>query len=289
MRVLLVGRGGREHALAWKLAPARRARGARARRATPASSERRALRAGRRRRRSPSWPQLAESRARRSRRRRARGAARAPGSPTRCAAAGLPCSAARAPPPRSRARRPSPRSCMARHCGPDGGVRRVFAGCREADAVRRRAARGRERVVIKADGLAAGKGVVVAAAPPRPSARRARACSTARPFGDAGARVVVEERLVGREVSMMALVDGERLALLRPRRGSQGGSRRRPRAEHRRHGRLSPSPVVTTSSVARAVARGARARRCAALAAEGRPFRGLLYAGPDADAQRGRA
>ena len=69
------------------------------------------------------------------------------------------------------------------------------------------------QVVVKADGLAAGKGVVVAA-----SADEARAAARdmleARRFGDAGASVIIERRIVGREVSVLALTDGTRLEIL---------------------------------------------------------------------------
>ncbi|HEU4726851.1 MAG TPA: phosphoribosylamine--glycine ligase [Kofleriaceae bacterium] len=68
-------------------------------------------------------------------------------------------------------------------------------------------------VVVKADGLAAGKGVVVAA-----DAAEARAAARAmledRRFGDAGRAVVIEQRIVGREVSVLALTDGTRLEVL---------------------------------------------------------------------------
>jgi phosphoribosylamine---glycine ligase len=68
-------------------------------------------------------------------------------------------------------------------------------------------------VVVKADGLAAGKGVVVAA-----DAAEARAAARdmleARRFGDAGARVIVEKRIIGREISVLALTDGSRLEVL---------------------------------------------------------------------------
>jgi phosphoribosylamine--glycine ligase len=61
--------------------------------------------------------------------------------------------------------------------------------------------------VIKADGLAAGKGVVIA--PTREEAVEAiEACLVERAFGDAGDTVVVEEHLTGREVSVLALADG---------------------------------------------------------------------------------
>jgi phosphoribosylamine---glycine ligase len=68
-------------------------------------------------------------------------------------------------------------------------------------------------VVVKADGLAAGKGVVVAhdAAEARAAAR---AMLEARRFGDAGSAVVIEHRIVGREVSVLAFTDGKRLEVL---------------------------------------------------------------------------
>jgi phosphoribosylamine--glycine ligase len=68
-------------------------------------------------------------------------------------------------------------------------------------------------VVVKADGLAAGKGVVVAA--DRAEAEAAvRSCLESRAFGDAGARVVIEECLFGPEVSFFALCDGKRAVAL---------------------------------------------------------------------------
>jgi phosphoribosylamine--glycine ligase len=88
----------------------------------------------------------------------------------------------------------------------------VVATVEEADAaIERIAARG--GVVVKADGLAAGKGVVVAA-----DAAEARAAARemleAKRYGDAGATVVIEQRIVGREVSVLALTDGHRLEVL---------------------------------------------------------------------------
>jgi phosphoribosylamine---glycine ligase len=68
-------------------------------------------------------------------------------------------------------------------------------------------------VVVKADGLAAGKGVVVAGEAGEAKAA-ARAMLEARRFGDAGGTVVIEQRIVGREVSVLALTDGVRLEVL---------------------------------------------------------------------------
>ena len=72
-----------------------------------------------------------------------------------------------------------------------------------------------EQVVIKADGLAAGKGVVVASSPDEARAA-AREMLEARRFGDAGASVIIERRIHGREVSVLALTDGTRLEILPP-------------------------------------------------------------------------
>ncbi len=68
-------------------------------------------------------------------------------------------------------------------------------------------------VVVKADGLAAGKGVVVAHDAGEAKAA-VRAMLEARQFGDAGATVVIEQRIVGREVSVVVLTDGVRLEVL---------------------------------------------------------------------------
>jgi len=68
-------------------------------------------------------------------------------------------------------------------------------------------------VVVKADGLAAGKGVVVARDAGEAKAA-ARAMLEARRFGDAGRAVVIEHKIVGREVSVLALTDGTRLEVL---------------------------------------------------------------------------
>jgi phosphoribosylamine--glycine ligase len=137
--------------------------------------------------------------------------------------------------------------------------------------------RGAEKVVIKADGLAAGKGVVI-------SEERASAITEARKMlgggtvGDAGRRIVVEEFLVGREASLMALVDGEAVTPLVPcedhktiddgDRGPMTGGM----------GAISPTPVMSDIDVARAT-KEVLEPTARAMAAEGRTFRGVLYAG----------
>jgi phosphoribosylamine--glycine ligase len=132
-------------------------------------------------------------------------------------------------------------------------------------------------VVVKADGLAAGKGVVVASS--RDEAKQAvRWMLGERAFGEAGLRVVIEERLVGRECSMMGLCDGTRFVLLASaedhkavRDGDQGPNTGG-------MGAYSPSPLVDAAMTER-IAETIFAPTVKAMADAGRPFRGLLYGG----------
>ena len=132
-------------------------------------------------------------------------------------------------------------------------------------------------VVVKADGLCAGKGVVVCSS--RDEAKRAvRTMLVERAFGDAGGSVVIEERLTGREVSMMALCDGTRFVLLASAEDHKavGDGDRGPNTGGM--GAYSPSPLVD-QALAEKIARAIFAPLVAAMADEGRPFRGLLYGG----------
>ncbi len=86
-------------------------------------------------------------------------------------------------------------------------------------------------IVVKADGLAAGKGVVIAAS--RAEAEAAIDACFAGAFGAAGAEVVIEEFLEGEEASFFALVDGKNALGAGDGAGSQARRRRRHRAEHR--------------------------------------------------------
>jgi phosphoribosylamine--glycine ligase len=132
-------------------------------------------------------------------------------------------------------------------------------------------------VVVKADGLAAGKGVVVTSTKAEAKAA-VRDMLDGRAFGAAGARVVIEERLSGREVTMMALCDGTRLALLASsedhkavRDGDEGPNTGG-------MGTVSPSPLVG-EALAQRMLETLFVPTVKALAAAGRPFRGLLYGG----------
>ena len=86
---------------------------------------------------------------------------------------------------------------------------------RFADARRHIMAFHCERIVVKASGLAAGKGVIVSDT--REDAERAaREMLEGDAFGDAGREIIVEELLEGEELSVMALTDGEQIAILPP-------------------------------------------------------------------------
>jgi phosphoribosylamine---glycine ligase len=132
-------------------------------------------------------------------------------------------------------------------------------------------------VVVKADGLCAGKGVVVTSS--HDEARAAvRAMLADRQFGAAGARVVIEERLIGREVSMMALCDGERFVLLATAEDHKAVSDGDRGPNTGGMGAYSPSPLVDARLEAR-IAETIFAPTIRAMAARGRPFRGVLYGG----------
>ena len=134
-----------------------------------------------------------------------------------------------------------------------------------------------EPLVIKASGLAAGKGAVVCR-----TRAEARAIASAMlkdgAFGDAGAEVLVEEFLDGEELSVLALTDGEHFAVLPPAQ------------DHKRlkDGDLGPntggmgaySPVsIASEALLSKVAEHVFAPTLAALRDGGSPYRGMLYAG----------
>lgn len=132
-------------------------------------------------------------------------------------------------------------------------------------------------VVLKADGLAAGKGVVVAE--DRDQAEAAvRDMMEGRRFGDAGARLVIEEFMRGREASFFVLTDGAHAQVLPsaedhkrafdgdkgPNTGGMGAFSPSPLLDERMSGRVLDEIVFPTLR---------------AMRAEGRPYRGFLYCG----------
>jgi phosphoribosylamine--glycine ligase len=130
--------------------------------------------------------------------------------------------------------------------------------------------------VIKADGLAAGKGVAIAQ--DRRDAEREIEAMFAGRFGPGGAKVVIEEFMTGEEASLFALCDGETAMLF-------GGAQ-----DHKRAfdgdsgpntggmGAYSPAPVFTPEMVETAYTKIVQPT-VRQLAADGTPYRGVLYAG----------
>jgi phosphoribosylamine--glycine ligase len=132
-------------------------------------------------------------------------------------------------------------------------------------------------IVVKADGLAAGKGVIVARTVAEAQAA-VRDMLSGNAFGTAGSRVVIEEFLTGEEASFLAFTDGR---IIIPLASAQD---HKPVFDHDQGpntggmGAYSPAPVVTPAVHAKAMAEVMR-RAIDGMAAEGRPYRGVLYAG----------
>ncbi len=132
-------------------------------------------------------------------------------------------------------------------------------------------------VVVKADGLAAGKGVVVATDVAEAHAAIDRFL-VSRTLGAAGARVVIEGFLAGEEASFIVMVDGEHAVAMATSQDHKrlGDGDLGPNTGGM--GAYSPAPVITPQLHAR-VMREVIQPAVAGLAAEGTPFTGFLYAG----------
>lgn len=131
-------------------------------------------------------------------------------------------------------------------------------------------------IVVKADGLAAGKGVTVAQT--LDEAREAvRACFDGA-FGKAGASVVIEECLIGEEASLFAICDGEHAVLF----GSAQDHKRVGEGDTGPNtggmGAYAPAPVMS-DAVTREAMRTIIEPAVAAMKARGTPFQGVLFAG----------
>ena len=165
------------------------------------------------------------------------------------------------------------KSFMARHKIPTA-LHKTFTDAAEAKAfVTKRGA----PIVVKADGLAAGKGVVVAATVTEAHAAIDQ-MMTQKSLGDAGARVVVEEFLQGEEASFIVMSDGTHVLPLatsqdhkRLRDGDQGPNTGG-------MGAYSPAPIVTPKVHARAM-REIIQPAVQGMAQDGIPYLGFLYAG----------
>ena len=134
-----------------------------------------------------------------------------------------------------------------------------------------------EPPVIKADGLCAGKGVVVSSSI-SDALSAVDAILERRAFGESGSAIVVEKKLQGQEASVQAMCDGERMFMLPP---AQDHKRARDGDEGQNTGGMgayAPAPVITPE-VEKKVRETIMEPTLAGMRDRGMPFRGVLYAG----------
>ena len=137
--------------------------------------------------------------------------------------------------------------------------------------------KNKQSVVVKADGLAAGKGVIVCNSEDEAIEAIDRTM-VKREFGDAGNKIVIEDLLVGEEASFIALTDGKTVV---PLASSQDHKRvfdddRGPNTGGM--GAYSPAPIIT-DELHKEIIKEVIAKTVAGMNKEGIPFKGFLYAG----------
>ena len=132
-------------------------------------------------------------------------------------------------------------------------------------------------LVVKADGLAAGKGVIVCSAADQAHAAIEQ-IMVERAFGEAGARVVVEERLKGQEVSFHVVLDGSRYVALCAAQDHKAIGDGDTGPNTGGMGAYSPPPVVTADVEAR-ILHDVVDKTVAGLVSDGLEFRGALFVG----------
>ena len=192
----------------------------------------------------------------------------------RLEAAGIPAFGPSAAAARLEGSKAFAKAFCARHGIPTAPFR-TFAA-EEAEAAR---AHVRERgapLVVKADGLAAGKGVTVAGSVEEALAALDAAFGGA--FGEAGATVLIEACLVGEEASLFALVDGAHVLEFGTAQDHKRVGEGDTGPNTGGMGAYAPAPCMTPELTERAMAEIVRPT-VAGMAAEGTPFRGVLYAG----------
>ncbi|MGD9740155.1 MAG: phosphoribosylamine--glycine ligase [Bauldia sp.] len=155
---------------------------------------------------------------------------------------------------------------------PTGRYRRFT----DAGAAKTYAAAEGAPIVVKADGLAAGKGVVVAMT--TAEAHAAIDACFAGGFGDAGSAIIVEEYLDGREASLFALSDGTTVIPFGTAQDYKRAGDGDTGPNTGGMGAISPAPALTSALVEEAMATIVRPT-IAEMARRGTPFRGVLYAG----------
>ena len=152
----------------------------------------------------------------------------------------------------------------------------AYGRFRDAEGAKAYLAEQSVPIVVKADGLAAGKGVIIATTHAEAEAGIDACFSGA--FGHAGAEVVIEEFMEGEEASFFALVDGRTALALATAQDHKrvGDGDTGPNTGGM--GAYSPAPVMTPDIVERTMAEIIRPT-VAAMAKRGTPFKGVLFAG----------
>ncbi|QDT38010.1 phosphoribosylamine--glycine ligase [Stratiformator vulcanicus] len=152
---------------------------------------------------------------------------------------------------------------------------KVFTEAREAFTYLEE--REDEPIVVKADGLAAGKGVMVCSG--RDEALAAvREIAVDRAFGDAGGRIVIEEKLVGQEASILAIIDGKSILPLETAQDHKPAYDDDEGPNTGGMGAYSPAPIVTPEMMERIYSK-ILIPTVHEMKRLKRPFKGVLYAG----------
>jgi phosphoribosylamine--glycine ligase len=273
VKVLLIGGGGREHALAWKLAQSPKVSAilcAPGNAGTAAEHKTHNVALS-----GADFPALIDL----ARKERVALTIVGPELPLVSGivdtfeAAGLKCFGPRADGAQLEGSKAFTKEFLTRHRIPTAAYQSFTDFTAARDYVRTRKA----PIVIKADGLAAGKGVIIASSIAEAEATLDRVLRR-RQFGDAGAKVVVEDFLTGEEASFIAVVDGTRVV---PLASSQDHKTRDDGDRGPNTGGMgaySPAPVVTPE-VHERVMREIMVPTVRGLAADGIHYRGFLYAG----------
>jgi phosphoribosylamine--glycine ligase len=271
MRVLVVGSGGREHALCWSLAasplltklwcaPGNPGIAAVAERVAIEAMDLAGLVAFARAQAvdlvvpGPEGPLVA-------------------GIADALAAAGIPCCG----PSAAAARLEGSKAFAKEVCDAAGVPTAAWERFTDAEAAREFVRRRGAPIVVKADGLAGGKGVVVAAAEAEALAA-IDDMMDARRFGASGASVVIEECLLGEEISVFALCDGTDALLLGAAQDHKRVGEGDTGANTGGMGAYAPPPAFTPTLEASVMERIVRPI-LAEMARRGTPFRGILFAG----------
>ncbi|MEL6896041.1 MAG: phosphoribosylamine--glycine ligase [Planctomycetota bacterium] len=132
-------------------------------------------------------------------------------------------------------------------------------------------------VVVKADGLAAGKGVIVCSTKSE-ALDAIQRIGGGDEFGDAGNKLIIEERLVGEEASVLAITDGKSILVLPPAQDHKPAYDDDKGPNTGGMGAYSPAPIVDADLLEQ-VEDKVLVRIVHAMKRDRRPFRGILYAG----------